>query len=310
MFYYGKIFIRGKILANQVIRPRHSVLYMPASNLKAIEKAKTLNADCLVFDLEDAVAPEMKASARAELLSIMQIGGFGERELIIRCNAIDSEWFAEDIKAAILAKAHAILIPKINSKAEVLQVDNFVREHNIGTSIDLWAMIESPRAILDIFNISSASIDVPLRTLVLGTNDLAKETNAKIDLMRLPFHYALSAVVYGARAFGLCVIDGVWNDIANIEGFETQCRQAKDFGFDGKTLIHPNQIEKCNKIFAPSDKEIAEAQEIISAFESNENIGKGAIKVNGQMVEILHYEMAKTLITAHNRTHGLTNNQN
>lgn len=283
----------GKILRDQDIRPHRSILFVPASNNKAIEKIKGLNVDGVIFDLEDAVAPEMKQSARANLIEVIKGGGFGRRKLIIRTNGIETPWFEEDIGAAVTVSPDAILVPKVSSKAEVLKIDEGIRAKNGGKSIDIWAMIETPRAILDIFSLCSASESAPLKALILGPNDLSKETGSTIDLMRTPFYYALSAIVYGARTFGLIALDGVYNDINDNDGLEIQCRQGKDFGFDGKTLIHPNQIECCNKIFAPSDEEIANALAVIDAFAAPENAGKGALKVNGKLAEILHLEMAK-----------------
>ena len=269
---------------------------MPASNARAIEKSKSLAADCLVFDLEDAVAPEEKDLARENLAKALKNGGFEGHELIIRTNSQDSVWFGDDILAAINAKPDAILIPKISSKSQIIEIDELIRENNSGNSISIWAMIETPKSILEIGEICSASNTTPLVALVLGTNDLAKETGAVLDLERLPFHYAMSATINAARAFGLSVFDGVYNEIGDLDGLETQSRQAKQFGFDGKSIIHPSQIETCNVVFSPSESEIKEAKAIIAAFDAPENQGKGAIKMNGKMVELLHLEMAKQII--------------
>lgn len=281
---------------DQDLRPHRSILFVPASNNKAIEKIKGLNVDGVIFDLEDAVAPEMKQGARANLIEVIKGGGFGRRKLIIRTNGIETPWFEEDIGAAVTVAPDAILVPKVSSKAEIIKIDENIRAKNGGKSIDIWAMIETPRAILDIFSLCSASESTPLKALILGPNDLSKETGSTMDLTRAPFYYALSSIVYGARTFGLIALDGVYNDINDNDGLEIQCRQGKDFGFDGKTLIHPNQIECCNKIFAPSDEEIANAQAIIDAFAAPENAGKGALKVNGKLAEILHLEMARKTI--------------
>ncbi len=277
-------------------RPRRSLLYMPASNQRAIEKAKTLDADCLIFDLEDAVAPDEKISARESLLDAIKTGGFGEREIIIRTNSQNSYWFEEDILASITAKPDAILIPKISSKSQIIEINEFIRKNNNGISISIWAMIETPKAILELGDICSIAETAPLAALVLGTNDLAKETGAALDTERLPFHYAMSAMIIAARANGLLVFDGVYNNISDINGLESQAIQAKKFGFDGKTLIHPNQIAICNNIFAPSASEINEAKKIIEAFEKPENINKGAIAFEGRMIELLHLEMARKII--------------
>lgn len=278
------------------IRPRRSVLYMPGANAKVLEKAKSLNADAIIMDLEDAVAPEMKVEAREIIKSALDGGGYGAREIIIRTNGINTEYFNDDLLMAIAAKPHAILVPKISSKDEILLIDTKIRALNNNVSIDIWAMIETPRAILDIFNICSAALEVPFKALVMGTNDLAKETGAILDVERAPFLYALSAAVNGAKCFDMAVIDGVFNDIQNLEAFEAQSKQAKAFGFDGKTLIHPSQIEICNEIFAPKDEEIAFARALVAAFAAPENAGKGVLKVEGKMAEILHRDMAlKTL---------------
>lgn len=281
------------------IRPRRSVLYMPGANAKVLEKAKTLKADAIIMDLEDAVAPEMKAQAREIIKSALAGGGYGSREIIIRTNGLNTEYFEDDIAMAVAAKPNAILVPKISSKQEVLEIDAKIRELNNDVSIDIWAMIETPRAILDIFNICSAAQDVPFKALVMGTNDLAKETGAILDVERAPFLYALSAAVNGAKCFNMAVIDGVFNDIQNIEGYEAQVKQAKAFGFDGKTLIHPSQIEICNEIFAPKEDEIAFARAIVAAFAAPENAGKGVLKVEGKMSEILHRDMALKTLAIH-----------
>ena len=273
-------------------KPLRSVLYMPGANAKVLEKAKTLKADAIIMDLEDAVAPEMKFEARQIIKSALDGGGYGERQIIIRTNGTNTEYFADDLAAAIGAKPNAILIPKVSSKEEVINVDAQIRALNNGNSIDIWAMIETPRAILDIFNICSASQIVPFKALVMGTNDLAKETGALLDEGRAPFLYALSAAVNGAKCFNMSVIDGVFNDIQNIDAFEGQCKQGKAFGFDGKTLIHPSQIDICNEVFAPKPDEIAHARAIVDAFAHPQNKGKGVLKVDGKMVEILHRDMA------------------
>lgn len=286
----------GEIMTN---RPRRSVLYMPGANAKVLEKAKTLSCDAIIMDMEDAVAPEMKQIARETIAAALAGGGYGAREIIIRTNGINTEYFKDDLKMAVAAKPDAILVPKIESKAEVISIDAQIRELNNRQPIDIWAMIETPRAILDIFNICSASETTPFKALVMGTNDLAKETGAILDVERAPFLFALSAAVNGAKCFKMAVIDGVFNDIQNVDGYELQCNQGKAFGFDGKTLIHPSQIEKCNEIFAPKPEEVEYARAIVAAFADPENAGKGVLKVEGKMAEILHRDMAlKTIAIA------------
>jgi citrate lyase subunit beta / citryl-CoA lyase len=280
-------------------RPRRSVLYMPGANAKVLEKAKTLACDAIIMDMEDAVAPEMKQTARDTIAAALSGGGYGAREIIIRTNGINTEYFAEDLKMAVAAKPDAILVPKVQSKEEVISIDNQIRALNNDQPIDIWAMIETPRAILDIFNICSASETAPFKALVMGTNDLAKETGAILDVERAPFLFALSAAINGAKCFGMAVIDGVFNDIQNNDGYVAQCNQGKAFGFDGKTLIHPNQITACNDIFAPKPEEVAFARAIVAAFANPENAGKGVLKVEGKMTEILHRDMAlKTIAIA------------
>lgn len=281
------------------IRPRRSVLYMPGANAKVLQKAKTLAADAIIMDMEDAVAPEMKETARQTIAAALAEGGYGNREIIVRTNGIDTEWFEADIAAAVAAKPNAILVPKVSSKEEVLKIDAAIKANNNGESIDIWAMIETPRAIMDIFNLCSAAKEVPLRALVMGTNDLAKETGAKLDVERAPFLFALSSAVYGAKCFDIAIIDGVFNDISNADGMAAQCQQGKDFGFDGKTLIHPSQIEVANNTFAPKAEEVAYAREVVAAFADPANAGKGVLKVGGKMAELLHRDMAlKTIAIA------------
>jgi citrate lyase subunit beta/citryl-CoA lyase len=287
---------KERFMTTKNIAPRRSFLFVPGSNSKALVKAKTLAADCVIFDLEDAVAPDAKNDARQAVVNAIAGDGFGSRELIIRSNAIDSEWFEADIKAAIATKCAAILVPKISSKADIEIVDAFAKTNNGGKSIALWAMIETPMAIINIAQICSADSELQLQGIVLGLNDLAKETGAKLDANRLPFHYAMAATVNAASAYGIAAIDAVYNDIMDIQGFTMQTEQARNFGFDGKCVIHPNQIAPCNQVFAPSLSEITAARAIVAAFSDPANFGKGVINVNGQMAEILHLEMAKKLL--------------
>jgi citrate lyase subunit beta/citryl-CoA lyase len=267
------------------IRPRRSVLYLPGSNARAIEKARTLSADALILDLEDAVAPDAKELARRQVCEAVEARGFGPREVVIRINALDTEWGQADLAAAVAANPDAILVPKISSAAELRNVAVTAPE------IVLWAMIETPRAVLSLAEI--AGTRCRLACLVMGTNDLLKDMRGMPMRGRENLAAALTLAVLAARAHGRGIIDGVFNNIADSEGFHAECLRARAFGFDGKTLIHPSQIAPCNEIFAPSAEEIETARRIIAAFGLPENRSKGAIALDGKMVERLHAETAR-----------------
>jgi citrate lyase subunit beta / citryl-CoA lyase len=277
-------------------RPRRSCLYMPGANAKALEKAKTLAADVLLLDLEDSVAPETKAEARAQVVAAVQSGGYGKREVIVRVNALSTPWGRDDIAAAGAAKPDGMLAPKVESAAQVKTLDEAMTAGGFPVDASLWVMIETPRAILNLAEIAAAAKGTRLSVFVMGLNDLAKETRARANAHRAAFFTAMSLAVTAARAEGLTAIDGVYNDIADAAGFETECRQGLEFGFDGKTLIHPSQIDVCNAIFAPTEEEIARARAVIAAFASPENAGKGVIKVDGRMTELLHLEEARRIV--------------
>jgi citrate lyase subunit beta/citryl-CoA lyase len=267
------------------IKPRRSVLYMPGSNARALEKAKTLPADCFIFDLEDAVAPDAKADARQQVCDAVAAGGYGKRELIIRINSLNSDWGKDDLGAAIKAKPDAILVPKVNSTADL--------EPFADSGIAIWAMMETPLAMLNTRDIAfSANLDA----FVMGTNDLAKETGASLGNRREAMMPWLMTCVAAARAAGVSIIDGVFNDFKNDQALRLEAQQGADCGMDGKTIIHPGQIAACNEIFAPSEQEIQAAEAIIEAFSRPENKGKGAINLNGRMVELLHCDMARKTI--------------
>jgi len=266
-------------------KPRRSVLYMPGSNARALEKAKTLAADAFIFDLEDAVAPEVKESARHQVCYAVADSGYGKRELIIRINALDSAWGQEDLKAAIKAKPDAILVPKVNTPEDLAPLKDI--------GIPIWAMMETPLAM---FNARDIAFAPGLEAFVMGTNDLAKETGASLERGRHAMVPWLMTCVAAARAGGITIIDGVYNDFKNEDGLRAESLQGADFGMDGKTIIHPGQIAPCNEIFAPSAQEIEAAKTIIDAFAQPENQGKGAINLNGRMVELLHCEIAKKTI--------------
>jgi citrate lyase subunit beta/citryl-CoA lyase len=271
------------------IRPRRSVLYMPGSNARAMEKAQSLPADALILDLEDAVAPDMKDVARQQVVDAVNGRGFGKREVIVRINGLSTEWGAADLAAVAKAHPDAILIPKVSTTNDL----GLVRER-LGSRIALWAMIETPLAILNIAEL--ASWDGGLACFVMGTNDLIKELRGQHTPDRGNLFAALGLSVAAARAHGLAAIDGVFNDIQDSDGFARHCHQAKSFGFDGKTLIHPTQVEACNRIFAPSPEEVIAARQVIAAFDLPENRGKGAIKLDGRMVELLHADIARRTV--------------
>lgn len=278
-----------------MIRPRRSVLYMPGSNARALEKARNLPADALILDLEDAVAPDAKEEARELVVCAVKNGGYGRRELVIRINALSTEWGAQDLAAAIEAEPDAILVPKVNYADDIAAVAAEVNGRGARRDIRLWAMIETPLATLNAADIAAKGADPNnrLNCFVMGTNDLAKETRVQITRERLPMLAWLSICVAAARAHGLDIIDGVYNDFRDEDGFAAECAQARAFGFDGKTLIHPSQIAPANGAFSPSPDEIEGAAKIIAAFENPDNRSRGAISIDGRMVERLHLEMAR-----------------
>src|SRR5215475_11422785 len=255
------------------IRPRRSVLYLPGSNLRALEKAKTLTADGLILDLEDAVAPDAKETARTQVTQAVKAGGFGKRELFIRVNGIDTPWFSEDIEAAVHAAPDAILVPKIATPQQLDLIGQRLLDMRADKRIRIWAMIEAPLAIFNAVALAAQARDSEDRLggFVMGTNDLAKATRARIVPGRAPMLPWLMTCVLAARIYGIDVLDGVYNDIADTEGFAHECQEAHAMGFDGKTLIHPGQIEACNAAFSPSPDEVREAEKIIAAFERPEN---------------------------------------
>jgi citrate lyase subunit beta / citryl-CoA lyase len=287
------------------LRPRRSALYMPGSNPRALEKAKTLAADILILDLEDSVAPEAKEAARAQVGERVRAGGFGHREILIRINAMDTPWGAEDLTAARAAGADGVLIPKVSEPGDLQTLVRRLETLGDGAAIGIWVMMETPRGILNAGAIAAAAIGPRARLagLVMGTNDLSKETRARIVPGRAPMRSWLMTCVAAARGYGLDILDGVYNDIADAEGFERECMEARDLGFDGKTLIHPSQIEPCNRVFSPTPAELDEARKILAAFALPENRGKGVIKVDGRMVERLHAEMARRIVAVADADH-------
>jgi citrate lyase subunit beta/citryl-CoA lyase len=276
------------------IRPRRSVLYMPGSNARALEKAKSLPADGLILDLEDAVAPDAKEAARGQVCAAVKAGGYGHRELVIRINALGTPWGQADLEAAAEAAPDAVLLPKPGTGADIVRATEALARAGAPEKTRLWVMIETPLAILNLQDIAAASQrqGARLACFVLGTNDLVKETRADLSVNRRPALYWLSAAVTAARAYGLDVLDGVYNNFKDAEGFRRECVHGRRLGFDGKTLIHPDQVAVANEVFAPPEAEVAFARKIITAFAQPENKGKGVITVEGRMVELLHAEMA------------------
>ena len=283
-------------MSEVIARPRRSVLYMPGSNARALEKARTLPADALILDLEDAVSPDAKEEARAQVVAAVKEGGYGKRELIIRVNGMDTPWGMDDIKAAVAAKPDAILVPKVNSAEDVMRADKALSDASADASMQLWCMIETPLAILNIQAIAAKATSTRMTVWVMGTNDIAKELRAAHTPDRVPMLASLGLSIIAARAYGIIALDGVYNDIKNEEGFVAICEQGRDMGFDGKTLIHPSQVLPCNVIFSPDEATVAFARQTIAAFELPENKGKGVLKVDGRMVEILHAEIAKRTV--------------
>jgi citrate lyase subunit beta / citryl-CoA lyase len=280
------------------IRPRRSVLYMPGSNARAIEKARTLPADAVILDLEDSVAPDGKAAARKQVADAVIAGGFGAREVIVRINGLDTEWWIDDLNAVAKAKPDAVLVPKVSSPNNLEDVADRLVDISADHKIRIWAMMETPLAMLNAREIAAAAKDVETRlaAFVMGTNDLAKDTRARITPGRAPMLPWLMGCVAAARAFGVEILDGVYNDLGNAEGFARECAEARDMGFDGKTLIHPNQIEACNAAFSPDAEEVAQAKKIIAAFDLPENEHKGVVQFEGRMVERLHADMARRTV--------------
>lgn len=282
------------LFAEQMLKPRRSVLYMPGSNARALEKARTLASDSIIFDLEDSVAPDMKAQARQQVAHTVAAGGYGVREVVIRVNGLDTPWGVDDLIAAANARPDAVLLPKVSDPDTLVRAGNILSKAHAADTIALWAMIETPLAILHIDAIARLARDPGSRlaVFVMGLNDLAKDTRARLTPGRPAMLAWMMTALAAARAYGLDIIDGVYNDIADEAGFEAECLQGRDLGFDGKTLIHPNQVAIANSTFAPDALEIARAQTIVAAFKQPENVNKGAIALDGRMVERLHADMA------------------
>ena len=274
-------------------RPRRSVLYMPGANTRALEKAKSLPADSLILDLEDAVAPDAKAQARENIRTALATG-FGHREAVVRINGLNTQWGLDDLKAFADTKADAILLPKVESASQIQKVASLLKQFNPANTMKIWAMIETPLAIFHLPEIASSH--PMLEALVLGTSDLVKDLHARHTPSRVETQTALSLSVLAARAHQLCVLDGVHLTLEDEEGLKQSCVQGRDMGFDGKTVIHPSQIAFANEIFGPSSEEIEEAKQRINAYDAAISSGAGIVLLNGKLVEELHIQDAKRIL--------------
>ena len=282
-------------MTEPTFRPRRSVLYMPSSNDRALEKAKTLPVDALILDLEDAVAPAAKPAAREAACAAVASGEYGRREMTIRINGMDTEWHDADLSAACSAGPDAIVVPKVNSAEEVRTLVAAMEAADAADHTTLWAMVETPVAMLHAEEIAGAS--ERLSVLIMGTNDLAKELYAEHVPGRAPLLTGLSLALLAARATGKAIIDGVYNDVKNLDGFLAECQQGREMGFDGKTLIHPGQVAGANEAFAPSEQAIQDARGILAAWEDGQ--GSGVVTYNGRMVENLHVDTARRTLSIH-----------
>ena len=272
------------------LRPRRSVLYMPAANARALEKARDIPADAIIFDLEDAVAPDAKATARDQAVAAVTSGSYGSRELTIRCNGLDTPWGAHDLAAAAAAGPAAVVIPKVSGADALAEVVRHLEAANAPDHTRIWAMVETPLAM---FNVRQIAGFERVSLLVMGTNDLAKELRAQLVAGRAPLLAHLSMALLAAREAGVAILDGVYNDVRDAEGFEAEARQAFELGFDGKTLIHPSQVEPTNRLWAPSAEAVDYARRVIAAFEVALADGRGVATVDGRMIENLHVDNAR-----------------
>jgi len=277
-----------------VARPRRSVLYMPGSNARALEKARTLAADGLILDLEDAVSPDAKEVARAQVCDAVKAGGYGGRELLVRVNGLGTPWGHADVAAAASCGAHGILIPKVESADMVRQVESIMVANGAPADMAIWCMMETPRGMLKAEEIAGST--PRMGGFVMGTSDLAKDLHCAHTPMRLPMITSLGLCLLAARAYGLAALDGVYLDLADDDGFKAHCQQGLELGFDGKTLIHPKTIDAANSVFAPSEKEIAWSQTIIAAHAEAAKAGQGVVVVDGKLIENLHVENAKRIV--------------
>jgi citrate lyase subunit beta/citryl-CoA lyase len=289
------------------IRPRRSVLYMPGANERALEKAKALPADSLILDLEDSVAPETKVAARPSVCAAVKGGGYGRRELVIRTNAIETPWGMDDLRAAMKAGPDAILVPKVSQPGDIVTVAKVLADIGAPAKTRLWAMMETPRSILNVREIAALGADPAnrLACLVMGTNDLLKESRARALHNRIAVVPWLAMTIVAARAYGLDILDGVYNDFRDEVGFRDECEHGRTLGMDGKTLIHPSQVAPCNEIFSPTAEEVMWSRAIIQAFGEPVNAHKGVITVEGKMVERLHLVQAKRTVAIAEAIEGM-----
>ena len=280
------------------LRPRRSALYMPGTNNRAIEKARTLPVDAVILDLEDSIAPEAKADAREQVRAAIKAGGFGSREVAVRINGLDTEHWLADVDMIHDARPNVIVVPKVSQASTLENLADRLMDLGTDHRIKVWAMVETPLAMLNLREIAAVAQDTETRLscLIIGTNDLAKEMRGRIVPGRAPVLPLLVDAIVAARAYGLDILDGPFNDLGNAEGFAQECEQARDLGFDGKTLIHPSQVAPCHAAFTPSEAEMAQARAIIAAFDLPENQNKGVIALDGRMVERLHADIARRTV--------------
>jgi citrate lyase subunit beta/citryl-CoA lyase len=276
------------------LRPRRSVLYMPAANERALEKAKTIAADAIIFDLEDAVAPDAKEAARANAVAAASSGDYGNRELTIRCNGLDTPWGVADLAAAATSGASAVVIPKVSDLDTLRQVSDHLDAGGASADMRIWAMIETPTAI---FDVRALAAHPRVSVLVMGTNDLARELRSALGAAgRHPLVPHLATALAAAREADKVILDGVYNDVKDLDGFRTECVQGFEMGFDGKTLIHPGQVDICNEVWAPSADDVEHARGLIATFEAAVAEGKGVVTYNGRMIENLHVANAQRVL--------------
>ena len=280
------------------MRPRRSVLYMPAANERALEKAKTIPCDAIIFDLEDAVAPDAKTTARANAIAAVSSGAYGSRELTIRCNGLDTPWGVDDLAAAAQTAAAAVVIPKVSSVEYLAKVADRLDAAGARADMKIWAMVETPTAILEVRAIAAFW---RVEVLVMGTNDLARELRASLDAAdRYPLLPHLATSLLAAREAGKTILDGVFNDVKDLDGFRAESVQGFELGFDGKTLIHPGQVEICNEVWSPSKEEIEHAWRVIAAFEEATTAGRGVVTIDGKLIENLHVANAQRVLALAN----------
>src|ERR1700755_1950406 len=279
-------------------RPHRSHLFMPGPTPRALEKARNLAADGLILDLEDSVAPDAKAAARDGIAAAIAAKGFGKREILIRTNGLDTPWWADDVAMAAKASPDGILVPKVSSIEDLQTIGRDLARLGAAPTVKVWAMIETARAVAHGEELAEAGRDPNTRLagFVFGPNDISRETRIKMMPGRAAMIPMITHCILATRAHGLDILDGPYSDFSNFDGFGQECTQARDLGFDGKTLIHPGQIEACNAIFTPPAEEVEHARKIIAAFQRAENASRGAIQLDGQMVERLHADMAKRTI--------------